>query len=618
MLNKRTSFYFLLLLITLVAIPLGTVSLASAAKLTLTWVDTSNSENGFRIERRIGTSGSYLPYAEVAANAVTYTDVSVSSATTYCYRVIAFNSVGSSGYSNENCATIPVDTFTLTTSRAGSGSGTITSSPAGINCSSDCTENYPKGTVVTLTATPASGSIFTGWSGHADCADGSVTVNASLTCTATFNVNVVAAYTLTTTVINQVTATGTASGRIVSSPAGIDCGSDCTESYIAGKVVTLTPMPAANSKFTGWTGDADCSDGSVTMNAGKTCAASFALKSTTISVSKKGKGKVVGTSAGIDCGSACSHSVVEGSVVTLRATADAGFVFTGWSDGCSGSGDCTVTVSSNTIVTANFSTDLNDINDKIGIYRPSTGEWFLDRNGSNAWEGCSSDLCVQLFTGSDALPVVGDWNNSGTTKPGLFSPDSLEWFLDANGNGVWDGCEVDICSQTFGVSTDLPVVGQWIKGGEDRIAIFRSSEKKWHLDLNGNETLDSCKIDKCAGLSVYQSGDVPIAGDWTERGTSQLGFFRPSTGQWFLDRNGNRKWNKCKKDLCIASFGAAGDIPVAGDWNGTAITKIGVFRPSTGEWFLDLNGNGVWDGPSLDLYVSGFGQAGDLPVVGRW
>lgn len=377
----------------------------------------------------------------------------------------------------------------------------------------------------------------------------------------------------------------------------------------------MTPIPAANSKFTGWTGDADCSGGSVTMNASKTCTARFALNAVTISVSKKGKGKVVSASSGIDCGSACSQSITAGTPVTLRATADPGFVFTGWSDGCSGSGDCTVTVSSNTTVTANFTTDLND---KIGIYRPSTGEWFLDRNGSNAWEGCSTGLCVQLFTGSDAVPVAGDWNGSGVTKLGLFASDSLEWFLDANGNGIWDGCQVDICSQTFGVSTDMPLVGQWLKGGEDRIAIFRSTEKKWHLDLNGNETLDSCKIDKCSGFSIYQSGDVPVAGDWTGRGTTQLGLFRPSTGQWFLDRSGNRAWNGCKKDLCVDSFGVSGDIPVAGDWNGTGIAKIGVFRPSTGEWFLDLNGNGVWDGPNSDLYVSGYGQAGDLPVVGRW
>lgn len=611
--SKRAVSCSLFFLSTLIVLSLAAASSANAAKLNLKWTDTSATEDGFRIERRIGASGGYQQLAEVAANVVTYTDLNLSSATTYCYRITAFNAGGSSGYSNENCATTLADTYTLTASRAGTGSGTITSSPAGINCSSDCAEIYVNGTVVALTAVAASGSVFAGWSGHADCVDGSVTVNAYITCTATFNA--VSTYTLGAVVVNEVTATGTAGGRIVSNPAGIDCGSDCSEGYTVGKVVTLTAMPAANSKFAGWSGDGDCNDGSVTMNASKTCTATFAINTVTLSVGKKGKGKVVSAASAIDCGSACSGTMVAGALVSLHATADPGFVFLGWSDGCSGTGDCTVTVSSNMTVTANFSLDLND---KIGVFRPSTGEWFLDRNGSNAWEGCDVDLCAQLFTGAaEARPVVGDWNGSGVSKLGLFAADTFEWFLDANGNGIWDGCQIDVCSQAFGVPTDAPVVGNWT-GGEDRIAIFRPAETKWHLDINGNETLESCKIDKCSGLSVYQPGDVPVAGDWSGRGTTQLGLFRPSTGQWFLDRNGNRKWNSCKKDLCIASFGSPGDIPLAGDWNGTGITQIGLFRPSTGEWFLDRNGNGHWDGADIDLYVTGYGQAGDVPVVGRW
>jgi photosystem II stability/assembly factor-like uncharacterized protein len=55
--------------------------------------------------------------------------------------------------------------FTLTVGRSGIGRGTVTSSPVGIDCGSDCAEPYAMSTTVTLTAAPAFGSIFTGWSG---------------------------------------------------------------------------------------------------------------------------------------------------------------------------------------------------------------------------------------------------------------------------------------------------------------------------------------------------------------------------------------------------------------------------------------------------------------------
>jgi uncharacterized repeat protein (TIGR02543 family) len=56
-------------------------------------------------------------------------------------------------------------TYALTVTKAGTGSGTVTSSTGGINCGSTCSASYASGTTVTLTAAAASGSTFAGWSG---------------------------------------------------------------------------------------------------------------------------------------------------------------------------------------------------------------------------------------------------------------------------------------------------------------------------------------------------------------------------------------------------------------------------------------------------------------------
>jgi hypothetical protein len=79
-------------------------------------------------------------------------------------------------------------TFGLSVTRSGSGTGTVTSNPSGINCGSTCSANYNSGTTVTLSAAPASGSTFAGWSG-ACTGTGTCTVSmtAGRSVTATFN-----------------------------------------------------------------------------------------------------------------------------------------------------------------------------------------------------------------------------------------------------------------------------------------------------------------------------------------------------------------------------------------------------------------------------------------------
>lgn len=74
----------------------------------------------------------------------------------------------------------------LTVIKTGTGAGTVTSTPGGISCGSDCTQDYALNTQVTLTAAPNASSVFTGWSGDQDCSDGIVSMDSAKSCSAAF------------------------------------------------------------------------------------------------------------------------------------------------------------------------------------------------------------------------------------------------------------------------------------------------------------------------------------------------------------------------------------------------------------------------------------------------
>jgi hypothetical protein len=231
---------------------------------------------------------------------------------------------------DKNCvATFVLNTYGLTVSVTGTGSGTVRSDPAGIECGSDCFGTYDYNTTVTLTATAHAGSSFVGWSGDEDCLDGVVTMDGDKNCVATFVLNT---YGLT------VSVTGTGSGTVRSDPAGIECGSDCFGTYDYNTTVTLTATAHAGSSFVGWSGDEDCLDGVVTMDGDKNCVATFVLNTygLTVSVTGTGSGTVRSDPAGIECGSDCFGTYDYNTTVTLTATAHAGSSFVGWS----GDEDC--------------------------------------------------------------------------------------------------------------------------------------------------------------------------------------------------------------------------------------------------------------------------------------
>jgi Divergent InlB B-repeat domain len=239
----------------------------------------------------------------------------------------------------------------LTVERTGTGTGAVTSNPAGIDCGAGCSLSLPLGTMVTLVATANTDSLFSGWlgggcSGTGECTvtvDGAKTVAASFTKAARLGIGVVIGL-----------------GSITSSPSGIRCQPDCAEVVPVGTPMTLSATPAPGWVFVGWmdggcTGSGTCT---VTVNSNTFVTAIFQMSSFDLGVQLSGQGTVDSMPGGLSCPGNCIANFPRNTMVTLRATPSPGWHFDGWSgSGCSGTGSCTVTMSFGQGVTASFAID---------------------------------------------------------------------------------------------------------------------------------------------------------------------------------------------------------------------------------------------------------------------
>jgi subtilisin family serine protease len=150
-------------------------------------------------------------------------------------------------------------TYQLSTSKAGTGTGTIDSVPNGIHCGSLCSATYASGMTVDMTATADSDSTFAGWSGACSgTGQCTVTMNGAKNVSATFN----------KTYVLSISKTGSGSGMVKSIPDALNCCSTCSLSYQAGTSVTLTAWPVPGSTFAGWSGGGCAGTGNclVTIN----------------------------------------------------------------------------------------------------------------------------------------------------------------------------------------------------------------------------------------------------------------------------------------------------------------------------------------------------------------
>jgi hypothetical protein len=308
------------------------------------------------------------------AEASTYAVTAADAGKTLRCGVLAESPLGGAAFAeSSNSLEIPA-ARRLSVSKGGDGSGTVTSSPAGIDCGQTCSFGAYQGDRLALTATPAPHSEFSGWSGECSGAGScEVTLGAA-------DASVTAIFTQITHPLSvAVSGAGSVSAAGGTISGCTESGGTCSGTYDEGTEVTLTATPDAHHQLSGWTGCDSESGGEcvVSVDGAENVTATFVPIAFRLGVTKSGEGSGTVTSSppGIECGATCAADFDEGTSVTLTAVPDPGSEFTGWSGGgCSGTATCSVTLGEATGVVAGFAKKRSEVGDDGGGNGGGSGE----------------------------------------------------------------------------------------------------------------------------------------------------------------------------------------------------------------------------------------------------
>ncbi|MFZ1700672.1 MAG: M36 family metallopeptidase [Pyrinomonadaceae bacterium] len=131
--------------------------------------------------------------------------------------------------------------------------------------------------------------------------------------------------------------------------------------------------------------------------------------------------------------------------------------------------------------------------------------------------------------------------------------------------------------------------------GRTDLSIFRPSDGNWWL----NRSTDGLTV-----VNFGLSGDIPTPADFDGDGKADIAVWRPSSGVWYRINSGNGTFS-------AEAFGQTDDIPQAADFDGDGKSDISIFRPSTGTWWQHNSGDG-------EYRAIGYGLDGDRPVTGDY
>jgi hypothetical protein len=294
-----------------------------------------------------------------------------------------------------------------------------------------------------------------------------------------------------------VSATGTGSGMITTDPAGITCGAHCSEAFNSGSVVMLIATPAKGSIFAGWIGNVDCSDGQVTMNADKTCTATFTRLSKMADFNGDGKT----------------------DIAIYRSSNGTWYVYPSGGNppfGLRWGGDF-----SDIPVAGDYD---GDGESDIAFYRGNTGAWWIIPSSGVGPRGQVGAYELG-WGGTGYKPVPGNYDGDAKTDIAIYETSTGAWWIIPS-SGVGPQGQVGAYGIGWGGPAFKPVPGDYDGDGKTDIAIYDTTGGAWWIIPSSGAS--------AYGVGWGGSAFTPVPGDYDGDGKTDMAIYETNTGTWWI------------------------------------------------------------------------------------
>ena len=228
------------------------------------------------------------------------------------------------------------------------------------------------------------------------------------------------------------------------------------------------------------------------------------------------------------------------------------------------------------------------------IYSPSTGNYTFEH-------AITGGLTIVYGFGlpNVDIPVPGDYNGDGQTDPAIYRPTNGYWAIDVNSQagGQFVLYVPPIIPPGPGV---VPAPADFDTNGQTDPAVYSI------VPYNGvnygvftilHNLISGGSTSSMQSLPWGLAGDIPVAGDYDGAGAAEAAVYRPSTGAWYIRSSGTgggagTAAGRSEQPVFVTAF-QAGDVPVPANYNGivNATTKVGqlqeaIYRPSTETFYI--------------------------------